>query len=63
MSRRDPRPRHRTGALSEVQLDGSITLYGLEDWTQIRDDRLVETRSRTESDDPTGTGSDDEDGV
>jgi hypothetical protein len=61
MPRRNARPRHRKGALSEVELDGSVTLYGLEDWTQVRDDSVVEIVQHTEPDDPTDAA--DEGGV
>jgi hypothetical protein len=35
---RQEHSRRRKGAIPETQLDGSITLYGVEDWTQVRDD-------------------------
>jgi hypothetical protein len=35
-----------------VELDGSVTLYGLEDWTQIRDDPLVRDERRAGSGNP-----------
>ena len=50
-------PRSRKGAVPEVELDGSVTLYGIEDWTQIRDDPVVEPRP-TESEDDTDSGGD-----
>lgn len=44
MSRRDPDPpaRRRRGAIPEVEIDGSVTLYGVEDWTELRDDPVFE---------------------
>jgi hypothetical protein len=47
MARRKPRARDRSGAISEVQLDGSVTLYGVEDWTQVREDDVVRVVDRT----------------
>jgi hypothetical protein len=47
MSRRDSRSRHRTGAIPEVERDNSVTLYGIEDWTQVRDDPVVRIVLRT----------------
>ena len=37
MAQRDPGARPRRGAIAEPQLDGSVTLYGVEDWTQLHD--------------------------
>jgi hypothetical protein len=58
MPRREPRSRHRNGAVPEVELDGSVTLYGLEDWTQIRDDSLLRVVPRAASDDKREAGDD-----
>src|SRR4051794_27496874 len=52
MTRPNPRARPRNGAVPEVELDGSVTLYGLEDWTQIRDDPLVGDERRAGSGTP-----------
>jgi hypothetical protein len=41
--RRDRVPEQRPGAVTEVELDGSVTLYGIEDWTQVRDDPVLLT--------------------
>jgi hypothetical protein len=38
----DPRPRHRKGAVPARELDGSVTLYGIENWTQLRDVPVLE---------------------
>ena len=35
MTLHDPPTRHRIGAIAEVERDGSVTLYGIEDWIQI----------------------------
>ena len=43
MPRRNPQPRHRKGAIPEVERDNSVTLYGIEDWTQVRVDPVVRT--------------------
>lgn len=34
--------RSRLGAIPERELDGSVTLYGIEDWTQLSDDPVLE---------------------
>jgi len=38
----DTQARQRKGAISEVELDGSVTLYGIEDWTQLGDSPVLE---------------------
>lgn len=42
MTRYDPPTRHRIGAIAEVERDGSVTLYGIEDWTQISDEPVIQ---------------------
>jgi hypothetical protein len=57
MARNDPEARQRNGAIPERQLDGSVTLYGVEDWTQLHDDPVLEIVQRTGSADPESTRS------
>ena len=41
MDGKDTAARHRNGAVPEVELDGSETLYGVEHWTQVRTDPVI----------------------
>jgi hypothetical protein len=43
MTRPDRAPKQWRGAVTKVELDGSVTLYGIEDWTQVRDDPVLLT--------------------
>ena len=55
--------RRRRGAVPEIQLDGSVTLYGVEDWTQVKDDPVVlEVPNMQAGDEPAGTGPGEEEG-
>ena len=42
MDGKDTAARHRNGAVPEVERDGSETLYGIEHWTQVRTDPVIE---------------------
>lgn len=34
-------PKERNGAYLEVQFDGQVVLYGLDDWDELRDEPVV----------------------
>jgi|KBSMisStaDraftv2_1062788.scaffolds.fasta_scaffold10049862_1 hypothetical protein len=39
--RHDPSPRPHRGAFPRAESDGSVTLYGIEDWTELSDEPVV----------------------
>lgn len=41
MAHPDPSPRPRRGTVPRVELDGSVTLYGIEDWTELSEAVVV----------------------
>jgi hypothetical protein len=65
MERRDPPRRPRKGTISRVRFDGAVTLYGVEDWTELRDDPTFLTvpyQSDAAERDGSGAGDDEKQG-
>lgn len=61
MARHDRPARPRRGTVPRVELDGSVTLYGIEDWSELKDKPVVVTMPPSGGVDPREEGSDEDD--